>query len=81
MPHGIERVGDEIVQHLANVIFQAKHRRLRVVCSLDLDARICQPTAVEVQHRAYQLLRRNQRRPHRLAMEAQRLLRDLAYPG
>ena len=47
--HGVDRVGNEIVKHLANVVFEAEDGRAGDISRVDLNMRVGKTTLIEIQ--------------------------------
>ena len=75
--HGVDGVGDEVVEHLAYIIFKAEDVRVGGVAGLDLDAGVGQPARVEPHDGAHQVGCRDARWVDGLAVETQGLSGDL----
>src|SRR6266436_6635575 len=81
LAHGIDGVGDEIVEDLADIVFKTQNGRRGGIGGLDLDAGVGETALVEVDDGVDEFCSADVRGAHGLAMEAECLGGDLADAG
>ena len=81
LTHGVDGVGDEVVEDLADVVFEAQDGAGGLVGSFDVDAGVAKATLIEIEDGGDQLLRGDVGGADGLAMEAEGLGGDLADTG
>jgi hypothetical protein len=78
LSHRIDRVGDEVVEHLADVVFKAENGGTCGVTSLDVNAGVGETAVVEVEHGIDEIGCTYPRGTHGLTVETQGLGGNLA---
>src|SRR5271156_404238 len=76
--HGVDGVGDEVVEDLADVVFEAEDCGVGGVAGVDLDVRVGEAALIEVEDGVYEVGCADAGGADGLAMEAQGLGGDLA---
>ena len=81
LTHGVDGVGDKVVEDLANVVFKSENGCGGGVAGFDVDARVGQAAVVEVEDSVDEIGRTDLRGADGLAMKTEGLGGNLADPG
>ena len=81
LAHGVDGVGDEVVEDLADVVFEAEDARLGGVAGLDLDVGVGETALIEIEDGVDEVGCGDVGGADGLTMEAERLGGDLADAG
>ncbi len=81
LAHGVDRICDQIIEHLTNIVFETENGRRSCEVRLDLNTRIKETSVIEVEDGIYKVFGGNERRADCLAMEAEGLGRNLSRPS
>ncbi len=80
LSHGIDRVGDEVVQDLPDIVFKAVDGLIGAKAGIHVDAGVEQAALIQVEYGFDKILRGDVGCADCLTMKAQRLGRNLADP-
>jgi len=78
LAHGVDRVGDEVIENLANVVLKAEDSAGRRIGRLNLDVGVSEPALIEVKNSVNEVRSADVCGANCLAMKAKSLGGDLA---
>jgi len=81
LSHSVDGVGDEVVEDLANIVFEAEDGGAGGVCGVDVDAGVGEAAVVEVEDCTDKIGGADMGSANCLTMKTESLSGDLAYAG